>query len=63
VAADFFKGLEEWEVLRKPPPGEGVVVYGGPEDQDRRKARILGWRSIGRLVEFADRFRDGPAPN
>jgi len=49
VNPDFFKGLDYWSNLSKAPANNLFLVYGGEENQQRSKGRVVGWRFAGEL--------------
>jgi predicted AAA+ superfamily ATPase len=49
IGADYFRNLEYWRSLSGSPAGFSRLVYAGEEGQNRREARVLGWRDLGRL--------------
>ena len=52
VTKDYFKGLKYWTNLQDVPPDIGYVIYGGEEDQSRSQGTVLGWRSLGTLLDL-----------
>ena len=51
VAADFLRPVQRWRDLAGELAGEGVLVYGGLESQQRSSARVCSWRDIGMLTD------------
>jgi predicted AAA+ superfamily ATPase len=51
VTADYFSALDYWYTLTDTPVPNGFVVYAGPEDQQRRLATVLSWKSAGTLIQ------------
>lgn len=53
VTGDYFKGLTYWSRLSGAPPEDGIVVYGGDQDQLRSMGKVVSWRSMNELSEIA----------
>jgi uncharacterized protein len=51
VATDFFKAFDNWQTLTKSPKKQQYVVYGGNEVQSWPQATVLGWKSVGPIIE------------
>lgn len=50
VSRDFFKGLAYWSELAGELGKSGFVVTGGENDQKRREAHVMGWRTFARTL-------------
>jgi len=51
IASDFFNNLVAWSELAKKNPEDGYLIYGGDLVQERSKGTVLGWKSVGQLVD------------
>lgn len=49
VAADFFRGLDQWRSLAGKVAGDSWLIYGGERSQQRREHRVVPWADIGEL--------------
>ncbi len=54
VAADFFRGLEQFGQVAGAAAEPGIVVYGGDRVQQRRAGAALPWREIESLAAAND---------
>ncbi len=46
ISTDFFRGLIDWRQLAESSTVQSFLIYGGDENQKRKEARVLSWRSI-----------------
>jgi predicted AAA+ superfamily ATPase len=51
INSDYFKNVSYWLDLAGGKAENGVVVYGGVEDQMRTDFNVYGWRSVGKLMD------------
>lgn len=51
VASDFFKNLLTWDELTQTDPEQNYLVYGGNLEQHRNIGTLMGWQSIGTLID------------
>ena len=51
VATDFFNNFDYWEKTTNITENLRYLIYGGEEDQDWPKAKVLSWRSLGNLLQ------------
>lgn len=49
---DVFKGIDYYCGLNRESQGKGVVIYGGDENQNRSRGRIVSFRSAGKVLGF-----------
>lgn len=47
---DFFKQLDWFREVADIPVGEATVIYGGEEEWQTDKRRVLSWKNVDRLV-------------
>jgi hypothetical protein len=47
IGSDLFDNLKKWEKITDAQTGQGIVIYGGNEDQQRSHGRVLSWKLIG----------------
>ena len=50
IRRSMFEGLGYWSKLTGEEPGDGYLVYGGRENQDREHGRVLGWLGMSELL-------------
>lgn len=50
VVADYFKGIQYWTDLAGMSAERGYVIYGGAQNQQRGKGRVLGWKNISQII-------------
>ena len=47
----MFEGLSYWSKLTTgEEPGDGYLIYGGRENQDRKHGQVLGWQGMSELL-------------
>ena len=51
IGSDYFKSLTYWQEFMHSTPQESYIFYGGSEQQKRSQGILLGWKSIGDLIE------------
>ncbi len=49
ITRDFFKGVDYFARLAGERAAKPCLVYGGSENQERTKARVLSWNSLDKL--------------
>ena len=47
----MFDGLGYWSKLTGEETGDGYLIYGGRENQDRKHGRVLGWQGMSELLQ------------
>ena len=50
ITKDFFKGIRYWTKISNTPSEDSYVIYGGSINQDRKEAKVLGWKSFAREI-------------
>lgn len=51
VNSNFFDGLMYWNKLAEQDPITGYVIYGGSDLMKRTKGTVVGWQSVGSILE------------
>lgn len=46
IASDWFKNINKWRDLASPCAGNGILVYGGNQNQKRSNTNILSWNKV-----------------
>lgn len=46
IQADMFDGLEKWAHISHSPLDQGILIYGGAEEQKRKQGQILSWKLL-----------------
>ncbi|MCX6991309.1 MAG: ATP-binding protein [Chlamydiae bacterium] len=46
INSAMFDGLLKWSELAEAPPEQGVIIYGGIEEQQRKQGQIKSWQSL-----------------
>jgi len=52
ISSDFFKGFAYWEKTTGSTNDQRYLIYAGQKNQERTNARVLGWKSAGRLLKM-----------
>lgn len=50
IASNYFTGIHYWQKINNSNE-PGWVVYGGNEQQERNKARVIGWEKLNVITE------------
>lgn len=50
IRGSMFEGLGYWSKLTGEETGDGYLIYGGRENQDRKHGRVLGWQGMPELL-------------
>ncbi|MDR3625159.1 MAG: ATP-binding protein [Chlamydiales bacterium] len=50
IAPDYFKGISFWNKITL-EPSNGIVVYGGEQNQKRETAHVMGWKAFSTLLK------------
>jgi hypothetical protein len=50
IRGSMFEGLGYWSKLTGEETGDGYLIYGGRENQDRKHGRVLGWQGMSGLL-------------
>ena len=46
INSAMFDGLLKWSQLAETPPEQGIIIYGGSEQQNRNQGQIKSWQSL-----------------
>jgi predicted AAA+ superfamily ATPase len=52
IVSTFFDSLNYWYELSETKHENGYVIYGGLENQERTKANIVSWQSVGQKIDI-----------
>jgi len=51
IVSDFFTALDKWNELAQIDPHYGYIIYGGDEEQKRKKGNVVGWQAAKNLIQ------------
>jgi predicted AAA+ superfamily ATPase len=51
IINSYFDGVRYWSELAKKDLAKSIVIYAGDDEQQRSHGRVLGWRSVSRVME------------
>jgi uncharacterized protein len=51
ITSDYFKQITYWSTVTGLPPSHNYVVYTGSDNQIRTQGTVIGWKSVGNLIE------------
>lgn len=46
ITQDLFEGLNKWTQIADYPEQDGVIIYGGHEEQKRKNGHVLSWKDL-----------------
>lgn len=51
ISSNFFEGLSKFHEIANTNPSQGYVVYSGTQNQVRNTGNVVGWQSLGNLID------------